>query len=389
MFFWKRKKEKSFEKKLENLDTTVLSERDYKDGTKIEQYVVERLEQMIELTQEVESEKSEYRMVSAYLGDIQMMEEMPKEERDKIQEVAANVVQLNAARTEFLNSAKKLSDAQFAMLEHQEREVPDAIRRLASNEMYRDTIERDMKYLEREKSEWVMRREFLVEQRTKLKNLLYIWVGLAVTAAVVIGILQFLMKMDMYYGWMALVFVTAIAIALTYWKIQDDGAEIAIAEHNRNRAVVLLNKVKIKYVNIVNAVDYACEKYHVRSSAELNEQWEYYMEAVREREKYQRTNEDLDYFNGRLVRLLRQYQFYDAQVWVNQAVALVDPKEMVEVKHGLIARRQKLRSRIEYNLGVVAEQRKEATQLLDKVGNMRPQVEQILQTIDKLEETEA
>ena len=389
MFFWKRKKEKSFEKKLENLDTTVLSERDYKDGTKIEQYVVERLEQMIELTQEVESEKSEYRMVSAYLGDIQMMEEMPKEERDKIQEVAANVVQLNAARTEFLNSAKKLSDAQFAMLEQQEREVPDAIRRLASNEMYRDTIERDMKYLEREKSEWVMRREFLVEQRTKLKNLLYIWVGLAVTAAVVIGILQFLMKMDMYYGWMALVFVTAIAIALTYWKIQDDGAEIAIAEHNRNRAVVLLNKVKIKYVNIVNAVDYACEKYHVRSSAELNEQWEYYMEAVREREKYQRTNEDLDYFNGRLVRLLRQYQFYDAQVWVNQAVALVDPKEMVEVKHGLIARRQKLRSRIEYNLGVVAEQRKEATQLLDKVGNMRPQVEQILQTIDKLEETEA
>lgn len=389
MFFWKRKKEKSFEKKLENLDTTVLSERDYKDGTKIEQYVVERLEQMIELTQEVESEKSEYRMVSAYLGDIQMMEEMPQEERDKIQEVATNVVQLNAARTEFLNSAKKLSDAQFAMLEQQEREVPDAIKRLASNEMYRDTIERDMKYLEREKSEWVMRKEFLVEQRTKLKNLLYIWVGLAVTAAVVLGILQFLMKMDMYYGWMALVFVTAIAIALTYWKIQDDGAEIAVAERNRNRAVVLLNKVKIKYVNIVNAVDYACEKYHVRSSAELNEQWEYYMEAVREREKYQRTNEDLDYFNGRLVRLLRQYQFYDAQVWVNQAVALVDPKEMVEVKHGLIARRQKLRSRIEYNLGVVAEQRKEATQLLDKVGNMRPQVEQILQTIDKLEETEA
>ncbi len=389
MFFWKRKKEKSFEKKLENLDTTVLSERDYKDGTKIEQYVVERLEQMIELTQEVESEKSEYRMVSAYLGDIQMMEEMPKEERDKIQEVATNVVQLNAARTEFLNSAKKLSDAQFSMFEQQEREVPDAIKRLASNEMYRDTIERDMKYLEREKSEWVMRKEFLVEQRTKLKNLLYIWVGLAATAAVVLGILQFLMKMDMYYGWMALVFVTAIAIAITYWKIQDDGAEIAVAERNRNRAVVLLNKVKIKYVNIVNAVDYACEKYHVRSSAELNEQWEYYMEAVREREKYQRTNEDLDYFNGRLVRLLRQYQFYDAQVWVNQAVALVDPKEMVEVKHGLIARRQKLRSRIEYNLGVVAEQRKEAAQLLDKVGNMRPQVEQILQTIDKLEETVA
>lgn len=388
MFFGKwRKKEKSFEKKFGDLDAAVLSERDYKDSTKIEQYVVERLEQMIEITQEVEEEKAEYRMVTSYLGDIQMMEEMPEEERAKIGEVALNVVQLNAARTEFLNSAKKLSDAQFTFLESEEQNVPDAIKRLEDNERYRDTIERDMKYLEREKSEWVLRKEYLTEQRVKLRNLLYIWVGLAVTAAVVMGIVQLMTEIDMYYGWMGLVFAAAVAIALTYWKIQDDGAEIAVAERSRNRAVVLLNKVKIKYVNIANAVDYACERYHVTSAKELNQQWEYYLEAVKEREKYQRTNEDLEYFNGRLVRLLRQYQFFDAQVWVKQALALVDPKEMVEVKHGLIARRQKLRARIEANMEAVRGQRAEAEQLLGKVGSMRPQVEQILQTIDRLENT--
>ncbi len=388
MFFGKwRKKEKSFEKKFGDLDAAVLSERDYKDSTKIEQYVVERLEQMIEITQEVEEEKAEYRMVTSYLGDIQMMEEMPDEERAKIGEVALNVVQLNAARTEFLNSAKKLSDAQFTLLESEEQNVPDAIKRLEDNERYRDTIERDMKYLEREKSEWVLRKEYLTEQRVKLRNLLYIWVGLAVTAAVVMGIVQLMTEIDMYYGWMGLVFAAAVAIALTYWKIQDDGAEIAVAERSRNRAVVLLNKVKIKYVNIANAVDYACERYHVTSAKELNQQWEYYLEAVKEHEKYQRTNEDLEYFNGRLVRLLRQYQFFDAQVWVKQALALVDPKEMVEVKHGLIARRQKLRARIEANMEAVRGQRAEAEQLLGKVGSMRPQVEQILQTIDRLENT--
>ena len=274
MFFGKwRKKEKSFEKKLGDLETTVLSERDYKDSTKIEQYVVERLEQMIELTQEIEEEKSEYRMVTSYLGDIQMMEEMPGEERAKIAEVAQNVVQLNAARTEFLNSAKKLSDAQFALLESEEQNVPDAIKRLEGNEQYRDVVERDMKYLEREKSEWVLHKEYLTEQRVRLRNLLYIWVGLSVTAAVVMGILQLMTEIDMYYGWIALVFGAAIAIALTYWKIQDDGAEIAVAERSRNRAVVLLNKVKIKYVNIANAVDYAYERYHVTSAKELNQQW--------------------------------------------------------------------------------------------------------------------
>lgn len=382
-----RKKEKSFEKKFGDLETAVLSEKDYKNTAKIEQYVVERLEQMIEITQEVEEEKSEYRMVTSYLGDIQMIEEMPKEEKAKIQEVAVNVVQLNAARTEFLNSAKKLSDAQFVLLESEEQGLPDAIKRLERNELYRDTLERDMKYLEREKSEWILRREYLTEQRERLRNLLYIWVGLAATAAVVMGIIQFMAEIDMYYGWLALVFATAVAIAVTYWKIQDDSTEIVIAERSRNRAVVLLNKVKIKYVNIANAVDYACERYHVTNAKELKQQWEYYLEAVKERERYQRTNEDLEYFNGRLVRLLKQYQFYDAQVWVKQALALVEPKEMVEVKHGLIARRQKLRAQIESNMEALQKQRAEAEQLLDKVGSMRPQVEQILQTIDRLENT--
>ena len=145
-----------------------------------------------------------------------------------------------------------------------------------------------------------------------------------------------------------------------------------------------MNKVKIKYVNITNAIDYACEKYHIRTSADLNQQWDYYMEAVREREKYQRTNEDLEYFNSRLVRSLSKYQLYDAQVWITQAVALVDPKEMVEIKHGLINRRQKLRDRIEYNVNVILNQKKEAQQLLDKVGDMRPQIEQIIDSIDRL-----
>lgn len=387
MFFKKKKKASDFEKKMSELDTTVLMEKDYKNARKIEQYVVERLEQIIEVTKEIEDEKSEYRMVTSYLNDIQLLEDMPQEERDKITEVAVNVVQLNASRTEFLNSAKKLSDAQFAQLEQEEHEIPSAIKRLTANEMYRDTLKKDMKYLEREKSEWALRKEYLGHQQKNLKYLLYILVGLAATTAVVMAILQIITGADFYYGWMALAFIAAVSVCGIYIKIQNDLSEIAVAERNQNRAIVLQNKVKIKYVNIANAVDYACEKYHVRSAADLNQQWEYYLEAVKEREKYQRTNEDLEYYNTRLIRALSQYKFYDAQVWISQAVALVDPKEMVEVKHGLINRRQKLRNRIEYNLGIVKEQKAEAEQLLDKVGDMRPQVEQILFAIDKFSES--
>lgn len=43
MFFWKRKKkEPDFESKMGELNTTVLSKKDYKNTGKIEQYVVEQ-----------------------------------------------------------------------------------------------------------------------------------------------------------------------------------------------------------------------------------------------------------------------------------------------------------------------------------------------------------
>lgn len=386
MFFWRKKKEKSFEKKFGELEATILSEKDYKDARKIEQYVVERLEQIIEVAKEIEDEKSEYRMVTAYLNDIQLLEDMPEDEHKKIVEIAANVVQLNSARTEFLNSSKKLSDAQFTQLERLEEEIPTAIKRLSANEVYRDTLMKDMKYLEREKTEWALRKDYLVHHVNKLKYLLYIMLGVSATAAVIIGLLQLVLELDMFYGWMAWVFVTAVVICVIYLRMQSDREEISAADRCQNRAITLLNKVKLKYVNIANAIEYTCEKYHVESASELNQQWEYYLEAVKEREKYERTSEDLDYFKGRLVRALAQYKFYDAQVWVVQAVALVNPKEMVEVKHGLVSRRQKLRSRIEYNMQIVKEQKEEAEKLLDKVGDMRPQVEQILLAIDKLSE---
>lgn len=388
MGFWKKwKKKDTFEAKFEELDATVLTEKDYRDSTKIEQYVVERLEQMIEVTREIDDEKAEYRMVTAYLNDIQRVEDLPEEDRKKIDETAANVVQLSSARNGFLNSAKKLTDAQFAQLEQEEKEIPNAIRRLAANETYQDTLKQDMKYLEREKSRFMLHKEYLSSQQHTLRRLLYVFMGIAITAAIGMALIWEITGYNMYYALLVLIFLAVVSVCGVSLKIMRNNTEIHVAEQSINRAITLLNKVKFKYVNVTNAIDYACEKYHVRRSAELNQMWEYYMEAVKEREKYQRTSEDLDYFSSRLVRLLKNYQLNDPQIWTTQAIALVDHKEMVEITHNLVTRRQKLRDRIEYNMNVIQEQKKEAEQLLDKVGDKKTQVEEIIRAVDRLTET--
>ena len=386
--FWEKwKRKETYEAKLEELDATVLTEQDYHNSTKVEQYVVERLEQMIEVTKEIEDEKAEYRIVTAYLNDIHKIGELPEEEQNRISEMAMNVVKLSAARNGFLNSTKKLTDAQFAQMERDEKEIPGAIRRLSANETYQDTIKKDMKYLEREKSRFLLHREYLSSRQNTLRRLLYVMMGLALSGVIALLLVQTYTRRNLEYIFFALIFLTVISICGISLKIMKNNSEIRAADQGINRAVILLNKIKFKYVSITNAIDYACEKYHVRRASELNQMWEFYMEAVKEREKYQRTSEDLDYYNGRLVRVLANYQLYDPKIWTTQALALVDHNEMVEITHNLVSRRQKLRDRITYNENIIQEQKKEAEHLLDKVGDKKPQVEEIIRTIDRLMET--
>ena len=59
MKFFNRWKKRSFEEKMDDLNQTVLTENNIKNPKQVEQYVVERLEQMIDITQEIEEEKSE------------------------------------------------------------------------------------------------------------------------------------------------------------------------------------------------------------------------------------------------------------------------------------------------------------------------------------------
>ena len=166
--------------------------------------------------------------------------------------------------------------------------------------------------------------------------------------------------------------------------MQDCAKEIKKCDANLNRAIALENRVKIKFVNIKNAVDYTCERFHVNNSMELTYNYEQYIEACKEREIFKQTNEDLEYFNGRLVRLLGAMNLYDPKVWLNYADAIVDSREMVEVKHNLFARRQKLRERIEYNLSAIEDMKKEVEKYIDSLGEKQEQVRTIMARVDEI-----
>ena len=379
------RKEKKLEKRFEEISEGVLLEEDKKDVNKVEHYVLERLEQVVEAAREIEEEKSEYRVVTAYLNDIYTIENLPEKERNSIRDIAQNIVSLDKARQEFLRAEKKITDAQYTQFQREEAGLPAAIKRLKANETYQETLNKDMKYLIRERDEWLFYKEELIYEEKRLQNGIFISTGLSIATAFLMLAFQMFTEMEMKLAWTVFLFVVVAVICMLCWKVMNTKKDYRRACACADKSIQLLNTVKLKYVSVTNAIDYSHEKYHVTSAGEFNRVWEAYLEAVKQREKFEINNDDLRYYSNRLVRMLMEYRLYDSKVWVPQALALVDHNEMVEVTHRLNERRQKLRGRIENSTNIIKEHMEGVEKLM---GDLQPEVaahvKDIMESVDKL-----
>lgn len=379
-FFKRRRDKKRLQEVLEDVQVQESLEQLEGSGSRI----VDRCEQLMENAREIDDGKKEYYIVTSYLNDIELIENLAPDQAEELKKAADYVAKLNLARDQFLNTSKKISDAQFRMIQQQEDQIPDAVNNLRANEEYQTVVRRDMQYLEGEKQEWEIQKKDRRRQRRALQRASYFLLFAVASAALLLLVLSNGFSYDTHYAWIGTTAAAVLCAAFIVLQLENGRRDIRQAEVNINYAITLLNKVKIKYVNITNAVDYTREKYHVRDAREFAYQWDMYQEAVREQEKYRKTNEDLNYYYDKLIKLLEKCELYDSRVWMEQPQALVEPKEMVEIKHNLLVRRQKLRSKIAYNLDIVKRGRDEIDAMINSSGEDSFQVRELTASIDRM-----
>jgi hypothetical protein len=241
-----------------------------------------------------------------------------------------------------------------------------------------------MSYLEGEKMQWALLRNEKIHEKYLLRIASYVALSVFCLLVVLLLVLQAGFSVDTTWGWIVVIALGAGGGFFIFIRYLNASNAMERARVNANHAISLLNKTKVKYVNITNAVDYAREKYHVQNSKEMEYQWEQYQEAVRERDRMNRANQDLDYYSRKLVKELQKYQMYDASVWVDQPLALVNPSEMSELKHNLLVRRQKIRARIQYNAEVVEAERGKIDRLMQLHPEYEEEIRGIIQSVDQL-----
>lgn len=384
LFNWKKKTEDPvFE--IEDWNEVVYDRSDLKinDTQQRKEYVKGCLEQIAEASKELEALQFEYNMVTSYLKDMEEIEALPEEEKEGLMVYARKIEELEERQSGYKTRANRMSDVKYHQIERMEEDVQEGYEKLAETEEYQELIKRDLKKLDGEKHAYLFRRNELHKLIEDTRSMTIVCTVAVIVCILLLMALQFGLQMNTRLGYLAVAAVGAIAITTIFVKYNDSVRELARVENGIGQIIRLQNTVKIRYVNNTHLLDYLYLKYNVSSAGELGKSWQQYQEEKAERHNYQMAERELDQCQKDLLHVIRRYQVKDPMIWLHQTAALLDKKEMVEIRHNLIIRRQSLRKRMDYNKEVIAG--KAQAEIKDLVETYPKYAKEILTIVDEYE----
>lgn len=346
---FQRKKNKETENQNRPEDKIILRDGIYSTPEERAGFVKNCCDMINEAKRQQFEAKKEYEVVTAYLADIQKIDLLPAPAKKSIDDMARKLLALNQERQKMQKITPKITMAQRLALEPYEDTILEEIRKMEEQENYLQVINSDIRHLESEKASLDFELQEVFERDELGKKMLKIAGTFIFIFLVFLFVLQETTKKNVQLPFVFTIAFGIIVIAYFYFSNRKNRYDLKVAELKMNRAIQLLNKVKIKYVNCTNLLDYLYEKFHVNNARELHYHWQEYMRIVEEERRFKKTAESIDFYTEEIIRELKKNGVSDAAVWGYQIEALVDPKEMVEVRHRLNVRRQKLRQRIDYN----------------------------------------
>lgn len=384
LFHWKRKIEEPVYE-IEDWNEIVYDRDDLQinDKEQRQEYVKGCLEQIAEASKELENLQFEYNMVTSYLKDMEEIEALPEEEKAELTACAHKIEELEQQQSGYKSRPNRMSDVKYHQLERMEEEIQEGYEKLSGAEEYQVLIKRDLKKLDGEKQAYLFRRNELRRVIEDTRSMTIVCTVAVIICILLLMALQFGFQMNTKLGYLSAAAIGAIAITAIFVKYNDSVKELDRVENGIGRIIRLQNTVKIRYVNNTHLLDYLYMKYNVSSADELGKSWQQYQEEKAERRSYQQAERELDLCQKELLHILRRYQVKDPMIWLHQTAALLDKKEMVEIRHNLIIRRQSLRKRMDYNKEVIAG--KAQAEIKDLVETYPKYAKEILNIVGQYE----
>ena len=371
---------------LENWNDIVYTRKniDMDDIGQRREYIENCLQQMAEASRDMDSLQFEYRVVTSHLRDMEEIDALPPENRAEINRLAERILDSEEKQKNFNRRKSRMTDAEFEKMERLQGHVKNGADQLKEAEEYHKKIKNDLRRLDSERKANEFRKsenEISVENMHKLEIVIAGSLG-AVT--LVLAIVSLALKLDVIYGYMVAIVIAAISFMVLNQKIHEAKREKKIILNTIARLIQIQNTVKIRYVNNKNLIDYECLKYGVNNSRELFQLYDKFIKEKEERARFAEAAQQLDTNQRALVTALRKYRIKDPDIWIHQAIALVNHNEEVEIRHALVVQRQQLRKQMDYNRDVVAGNAK--NEIEDLVNQYPTYRTEIMDLVSKYEE---
>lgn len=383
MKFWQklfgRRKKRQEEDDWENVVYT-REGVNFENAEERNQYVDGCLEQMAVAAKEFELLSGEYALVTAYLTDTEEVEALPESEKEVVDTAAKRLLVVEQERQDYLDKKDRMPDSLYYRMHDKEEELEEGIRKIKEAEQFGGVIKQDMQRLSGERHAYAYRREELISMMENLKGMLVIFISALVVCIGILAVLQFAFEMNTGIGYFIAIISAAVALTIIWLKHLDAAKELVRVEKATNKLIQLQNKVKIKYVNNTNLLNYLYLKYQVENGKALEKQYNQYLQEKEERKQYAEAEAKREYYIKMLCEQLMRYRVRYPERFMARVESLINRKELVEMRHELIIRRQTLRKQMDYNREIIKRAKEEimdvayaypeyAAEITGKVGN--------------------
>ena len=335
-------------------------------------------EQMATCSKRIDDAKREYSLVNNYLNDIQTIEQLDGERREQLFYYAKRIKTLNESKRELKQFTTRMPGNKYLYMQQNENEMQSILKDMKDNEELCEQLKMDLHNIEGEKFALKQEEIHAAKMMNSVRGLFKIAIVTFAIILIMLFIARVSFEMDMkvpVYGTIMMAVATAAVILVLNQRYYN---ELKLSGLKMQKAIRLLNKYRLRYVNAKSTLDYAYEKIGVKNSYELAEMWAVYLSVKKEREAYEKNNDELYKTINDMEVFLNSIKINDASVWPSQVEAILDGREMTEVRHTLNVRRQKLRKSIEYNMYTMDRYKEQVKSVMKKNPAMAQEIMAVL-----------
>lgn len=346
-------------------------------------FVEDCCEEILEAARRTAETKKEYKAVNGYLEDIRIITELEEEKREALCHHVTRIINLKNDKESYRKCNTKIPESKYNYIQVNEKKLPDILKDLHDDEVYLQSLKTDLHNIEGEKAALLYERKDYDSKIQFIRSCGGMILGAA--ALILGGMFYFHLNSDYDFtiGIFAATAVTIFLLAMLVMVYKNDIKEIKLTERKINKAIGLLNKYKLLYVNMKNRVDYTYKKIGIHNSYELNNYWRLYLTAKKEQQAYTKMSDELYQEQKQFNDLIHSLNLYDESVWNFQMDAIIDETAMKEIRDNLNRRKKGLRKTIDYNKKRSEKCKQRVKNLIKDEPELAPEILKIVEEKEK------